>query len=44
MLMETQILFDMKKIFFPKLYKFHNLYILIDFYLILPKEVCPRSS
>jgi hypothetical protein len=32
------------KFFFQNLYKFHNLYISIVFYLILSREVCPRSS
>jgi hypothetical protein len=32
------------KFFFPNLYKLHNSYILMDFYLILSREVCPRSS
>jgi hypothetical protein len=32
------------KSFVPKLYKFYNLYILIDFYLVLWREVCSRSS
>jgi hypothetical protein len=30
--------------FFPNLYKFHNLHIFMDFYLILSSEVCTRSS
>jgi hypothetical protein len=32
------------KLFFLNLYKVYNLYILIDFYLVLSREVCPRSS
>jgi hypothetical protein len=32
------------KLFFPNLYKAHILYILMDFYLILSRRVCPRSS
>jgi hypothetical protein len=32
------------KILFPNLYKLHNLYILMDFYLVLLREVCTRSS
>jgi hypothetical protein len=32
------------KFFFLKLYKVLNLYILMDFYLVLSREVCPRSS
>jgi hypothetical protein len=33
------------KIFFPNLYKsIHNLYVLMDFYLVFSMEVCPRSS
>jgi hypothetical protein len=31
------------KLFFPNLYKLHNLFILIDFYLVLLREVFPRS-
>jgi hypothetical protein len=29
---------------FLNLYKVYNLYILMDFYLVLSREVCPRSS
>lgn len=32
------------KLFFPKLYKVFNLYILMDFYLVLSRRLCPRSS
>jgi hypothetical protein len=32
------------KPFFPNLYKVYNLYILMDFYLVLSMEVCPRSQ
>jgi hypothetical protein len=32
------------KLFFPNLCKLHNLYILMEFYLVLLREVCPRSS
>jgi hypothetical protein len=32
------------KILFPNLYKLYNLYILMDFYLIVLREVCTRSS
>jgi hypothetical protein len=32
------------KLFLPNLYKLHNLYILMDFYLVLSRRVCPRSS
>jgi hypothetical protein len=32
------------KLFFPNLYKFENLYILMDFYLVLSRRACPRSS
>jgi hypothetical protein len=32
------------KLFFLNLYKLHNLYILMDFYLVLSREVYPRSS
>jgi hypothetical protein len=31
-------------LFFPNLYKVHNMYILMDFYLVLSKGVYPRSS
>jgi hypothetical protein len=29
---------------FLNLYKVYNLYILMDFYLVLSRRVCPRSS
>jgi hypothetical protein len=32
------------KLLFPNLYKVYNLYILMDFYLILLRRVCTRSS
>jgi hypothetical protein len=32
------------KLFFLNLYKVYNLYILMDFYLVLWRRVCPRSS
>jgi hypothetical protein len=32
------------KLFFSKLYKVYNLYILMDFYLVFSRRVCPRSS
>jgi hypothetical protein len=32
------------KLFFLNLYKVYNLYILMDFYLVFSREVCPRSS
>jgi hypothetical protein len=32
------------KLFFLNLYKVYNLYILMDFYLVLLRRVCPRSS
>jgi hypothetical protein len=32
------------KLFFPNLYKLQNLYILMDFYLVISKQVCQRSS
>jgi hypothetical protein len=32
------------KLFFLNLYKVYNLYSLMDFYLVLWKRVCPRSS
>jgi hypothetical protein len=32
------------KLFFLNLYKVYNLYILMDFYLVLLREVYPRSS
>jgi hypothetical protein len=32
------------KLFFPNLYKIYNLYILMDFHLILSRRVYPRSS
>jgi hypothetical protein len=35
--------FVMGKLFFPNLYKLHNFNILMDFYLVLLREVCPRS-
>jgi hypothetical protein len=31
------------KLFFPNSYKLHYLYILMDFYLVLLRKVCPRS-
>ena len=31
------------KLIFPKLYKVYNLYILMDFYLVLLRRVCTRS-
>jgi hypothetical protein len=34
----------MDKLFFRNLYKVYNLYILMDFYLVLSRRVCPRSS
>jgi hypothetical protein len=32
------------KLFFPNLYKLYNMSILMDFYLVPLREVCPRSS
>jgi hypothetical protein len=32
------------KLFFLNLYKVCNLYTLMDFYLVLSRRVCPRSS
>jgi hypothetical protein len=43
-LMEIQILFKQTNFLFPNLYKCCSLYVLMDFYLILLKKVCPRSS
>jgi hypothetical protein len=32
------------KLFFPNLYKLHNLYILMDFYIVFLREVCPNPT
>lgn len=41
--METQILFKKQTFFFPNLYKLHNVYILMEFYLILLRRVYPQG-
>jgi hypothetical protein len=43
-LTETHTLFKKNKLFFLNLYNVYNLYILMDFYLALKREACPRSS
>jgi hypothetical protein len=35
---------QVNKLFFLNLYKVYNLYILMDFYHVLSREVCSRSS